>query len=246
MLPYRTALSLASGAYINPEGFRDARYRQALRNEPVTLSGSNVTVGPYRTPEYLRLVDGGVADNSGLTALRRTLLGSARPADIGRLTQQGNVRQVIVIIVNAGGDSKSDLDTSPKYTTLVNTASGSIDTLIGSASTNAAMVFQDFITQIAAERDKSHGTFRIYPITIDFDQMPITTPWERDVQRYVKSIATSWTLKPGDVAWLDYAAGTLLWRHPCFNDLVTDMRLKGKPEANRSPDTLCPIAQPPK
>ena len=68
-LPYRTPLQVAGGAYANLETYRTARYRQSLRNEIVLELGSGDEVPPYRTPVYLRLVDGGVADNSGLTAL---------------------------------------------------------------------------------------------------------------------------------------------------------------------------------
>jgi NTE family protein len=41
------------------------RYRQSLRNEVVVEQGTGDKVPPYRKPVYLRLVDGGVADNSG-------------------------------------------------------------------------------------------------------------------------------------------------------------------------------------
>ena len=88
-LPYRTPLQVAGGAYANLETYRTARYRQSLRNETVREMGSGDEVPPYRTPVYLRLVDGGVADNSGLTALRRALLAVGAPADIGRLAALG-------------------------------------------------------------------------------------------------------------------------------------------------------------
>src|SRR5262249_22934336 len=87
--------------------------------------------------------------------------------------------------------------------------------------------------------------FSIYPITIDFDQLPNTTAAQRDEQQRVKSIATSWTLKPGDVARVDRVAGELLWRHPCFQALVADIGLQGTPEAAPVPGTRCPTALPP-
>ena len=66
-LPYLATLQSAGGPYANLESYRTARYRQSLRNEVVVEQGSGDKVPPYRTPIYLRLVDGGVADNSGLT-----------------------------------------------------------------------------------------------------------------------------------------------------------------------------------
>ena len=55
----------------------------------------------------------------------------------------------------------------------------------------------------------------------------------------VKSIGTSWTLRPGDVALLDEVAGELLWRHPCFRALVSDIGLQGQPLAPAVQGTLC-------
>ena len=70
------------------------------------------------------------------------------------------------------------------------------------------------------------------------------TAAERQEQQRVKSIATSWTLQPGDVALLDHVAGELLWRHPCFRALVADIGLQGNPEADAVPNTRCPVEPP--
>lgn len=251
-LPYRTALQSPGGPYANLEAFRVARYRQSLRNEPVTPTGSTDPVPPYRTPVYLRLVDGGVADNSGLTGLRRALLGVGAPADLGRLVAQGRVRQVVVIVVNARSDIRNDLDTSSKYTDILTIANGISGTLVDSASANSAALFQDFVKLLADERDslikdgQVGANFGIYPISIDFDQLPAVTQAQRDEQQAVKSIGTSWTLPAGSVALLDRVAGELLWRHPCFNALVTDIDLRGKREAEPVPNTRCPVKPPPR
>jgi NTE family protein len=249
-LPYRTPLQLAGGPYVNLETFRTARYRQSLRNETVRVQGSIEDVPPYRTPVYLRLVDGGVADNSGLTALRHALLDVGAPADLGRLTAQGRLRHLVVIAVNARSDPKSPLDTSPEYTTIVTMAEGISGSLVDSASSNSAAVFQDFIKLLLQDRDslvrqgQTQANFAVYPISIDFDQLPNATDAERQEQRRVKAIATSWTLQPGDVALLDHVAGELLWRHPCFRLLVQDIGLRGQPEADAVPGTRCPVEPP--
>ena len=249
-LPYRVPLQLAGGPYANLEIYRMARYRQSLRNETVRQQGSNDEIPPYRTPVYLRLVDGGVADNSGLTALRRALLDAGAPADLGRLTAQGRLRHLVVIAVNARTDPKSDLDTSPQYTTILDMANGISGALINSASSYSAAVFQDFITLLTSDRDslvrqgQTQANFAVYPISIDFDQLPNATPAERDEQQRAKSIATSWTLQPGDVALLNHVAGELLWRHPCFRLLVKDIGLQGHPEADPVPGVRCPVEPP--
>jgi NTE family protein len=250
-LAYRVPLQLAGGAYDNLETYRSARYRQSLRNESVREQGSDDSVSPYRTPVYLRLVDGGVADNSGLTALRRALLAVGGPADVGRLAAQGKLRHLVVIAVNARSDPKNKLDTSTEYTTILSMASGISGTLVDSASSNSAAVFQDFIKLLTDDRDRLvdegqiQADFAAYPISIDFDQLPNATAAQRQEQERVKSIATSWTLQPGEVALLDHVAGELLWRHPCFRALVADIGLQGHPEADPVPNTRCPV-QPPR
>ncbi|HEY7576202.1 MAG TPA: hypothetical protein VH855_01290, partial [Acetobacteraceae bacterium] len=199
---------------------------------------------------YLRLVDGGVADNSGLTALRRALLNAGAPADLGRLTASGKLRQLVVISVNARSEPRSKLDRSTEYTTLPTMASSISGTLVDSASAYSAAVFQDFIKLLVNNRDalvkggQTQANFAVYPVSIDFDQLPDATAAERQRQQRVKSIATSWTLQPGDVALLDQVAGELLWRHPCFRLLMHDMGLQGQPEAEPIPGLRCPVEPP--
>jgi NTE family protein len=248
-LPYRLPLQVPGGAYANLETYRVARYRQSLRNETVREQGADADVPPYRTPVYVRLVDGGVADNSGLIALRRALSTIGGPANISRLAAQGKLRHLVIIVVNARSDPPNVLDTSPQYTTISTMAQAISGTLVDSASSSSALAFDNFIELLTADRDRlvaegqSQGNFAVYPISIDFDQLPNATEAERQEQQRVKSIATSWTLKPGDVALLDRRAGKLLWRHPCFRALVADIGLRGVPEADPVPNTRCAVNQ---
>ena len=249
-LPYRLPLQVPGGAYANLEAYRIARYRQSLRNETVREQGADADVPPYRTPVYVRLVDGGVADNSGLIALRRALATVGGPANISRLATQGKLRHLVVIVVNARSDPPNELDTSPKYTTVSTMAMAISGALVDSASSSSALAFDNFIDLLTNDRDRllaegqSQANFAVYPISIDFDQLPNATEAERREQQQVKSIATSWTLKPGDVALLDRVAGKLLWRHPCFRALVADIGLQGMPEAAPVPNTRCAVHNP--
>src|SRR5439155_21500212 len=117
---------------------------------------------------------------------------------------------------------------------------------------NSALVFQNFIKSLTGDGDRlvaagnAQANFAVYPISIDFDQLPNATAAQRQEQQQVKSIATSWTLQPGAVALLDKVAGELLWRHPCFRALVADVGLQGTPEAAPVPNTRCPVQNPSK
>ena len=249
-LAWRLPLEVPGGAYANLETYRIDRYRQSLRNERVHEQGADGDIESYRWPLYLRLVDGGVADNSGLTAMRHALLMPDAAANIGRMVAQGRLRRIVVIAVNARSDPPNKLDHSTQYTNAIDIAEGISGALVDSASANSALVFQNFIKLLTDDRDRLvaegqvEANFAVYPISIDFDQLPNATAAQRDEQRKVKSIATSWTLQPGDVALLDKVAGVLLWRHPCFRALVTDIGLQGNPEAPPVPDTRCPVKPP--
>ena len=247
---WRLPLQIPGGAYANLETYRIDRYRQSLRNENVREQGADSAIEPYRRPLYLRLVDGGVADNSGLTALRHALLMPDAPANIGELVARGGLRRIVVIAVNARSDPPNKLDHSTEYTNVIDIAEGISGALVDSASANSALVFQNFIKLLTDDRDRlvaeghADANFSVYPISIDFDQLPNATAAQREEQQKVKSIATSWTLQPGDVALLDKVAGELLWRHPCFRALVADIALQGREEAAPVPATRCPVEPP--
>jgi hypothetical protein len=189
--------------------------------------------------------------NSGLTALRRALLMPRAPADLSRMVAEGKLRRLVVIAVNARTEPRSPLDESRAYTSAVTVAEAISGTLVDSASAGSAIVFQNFITTLTEDRDRlvaagePGADFAVYPISIDFDQLPNATEAQRQEEQQVKSIATSWTLQPGDAALLDRVAGELLWRHPCFRALVADIGLRGHPEADPVPNISCPVEPPP-
>ncbi len=235
---WATALATPSGRYANLDDFRLARYRESLRAAPDS----------FRQPHYVRLVDGGVVDNLGLTAVRRALQTQGSPAALSPLVTQGRLRHLVVISVNARSDPPDPLDKSPEYTNELTMATAVSGVLVDSASAGSADTFQGFITNLAQDRATllregfKKADFEIYPISIDFDQLPDATDAERAELNKVKSIATSWTLAPGDVPLLDKVAGELLWRHPCFRKLLHDIQGQGQEEAPPVPDAICPVA----
>ncbi len=166
--------------------------------------------------------------------------------DIGRMVAQGKLRRIVVIAINARSDPPNKLDQSTAYTTVLTMAEAISGVLVDSASSNSALGFQSFVKSLTDDRDRliaagqAQANFAVYPISIDFDQLPNATDGQRQEQQRVKSIATSWTLRPGDVALLDKVAGELLWRHP----LVADIGLQGNPETPPVPTTRCPVEPP--
>jgi NTE family protein len=237
---WRTQLKDPRGPYGNLESFRLARYRDSLRGGRYFNSGMN-DPRPFRRPQYVRLVDGGVVDNLGLTAIRRALSTTGSPADLTPIIAQRRLKQLVVIVVNARSDAVSPLNTSPEYITIPTFASSVAGTLVDSASAGSASTFRGFILNLLSDRQRllkdriAGAEFEVYPIDIDFDQLPNSTTQEQTRLDAVKSIGTSWTLNPPDVPLLDSVAGELLWRHPCFIKLVADLQAQATPDPNAHP-----------
>lgn len=242
---WRNELTAPGGRYANLEEFRLARYRDSLRGARYNDLMPNAP--SFRQPRYVRLVDGGVIDNLGLTAVRRALSTSGSPVDMTPLIQERKLSRLVVIVVNARSDAPSPLDASPEYTTIPKIALSVAGALVDSAAAGAASTFRGFVRNLVADRAtllEQHvlgAEFDIYPIDIDFDQLPDSTVEERDKLNKVKSIKTSWTLAPGDVPLIDQVAGELLWRHPCFRKLVTALGVETTPEAPAVPNLMCPV-----
>jgi NTE family protein len=241
--PWRNQLTDPAGRYIDLEQFRIARYRDSLRAGNYSDSKMDDPES-FRRPLYVRLVDGGVVDNLGLTAVRRELLTEGSPANLQVLAGAGRLKHLVIIVVNARSDPTSPLDGSNEYIRIPTYAMTVAGSLVDAASSGAASSFVGFMRNLVADRAvllsqpepvNRAGEFEIYPIDIDFDQLPDSSEQESARRNAVKSIATSWTLEAGDVPLLDSVAGQLLWSHPCFIKLVADLRAQGTPDPNADP-----------
>jgi NTE family protein len=245
---WRAQLTEPAARYINLESFRVARYRDSLRAG--RYSNSMGDPEPFRSPRYVRLVDGGVIDNLGLTAVRREFFTGNSPAFLPQLVTDRKLRHLVIIVVNARSDPLSPLDASNEYVRIPSFALAVGGALVDSASSGSASTFRGFVLNLLADRavllkeGNPGAEFEIYPIDIDFDQLPDSTPAERTRLNTVKSIGTSWTLDPGDVPLVDSVGGELLWRHPCFIKLVADLGAQGTPDPNARPNEGLPCPWP--
>jgi NTE family protein len=238
---WRNQLRSAGGRYVNLESYRVARYRDSLRGARYSDSKMG-DPDSFRRPEYVRLVDGGVVDNLGLTAVRREFFTERSPAFLPQLVTDGKLKQLVIIAVNARSDPVSSLDGSNRRIRIPAFGSAVAGSLVDAASAGAASAFRGFMYNLIADRTVllNEGVpgaeFEIYPIDIDFDQLPDATQEQRERQNRVKQIGTSWTLEPSDVPLVDSVAGELLWRHPCFIKLVSDLRnVQSTPDPNARP-----------
>src|ERR1700757_3561212 len=85
--------------YLNLAEYKDARYSNDLRHGP----------NPHRPIDYLYFLDGGLADNLGTRSLRSALIASYDDAQVLRAINDGKIRELVVIVVNARSDPPNKL-----------------------------------------------------------------------------------------------------------------------------------------
>src|SRR5271166_4547168 len=95
--------------YLNLAEYRDARYSNDLRHGP----------DPLRQIDYLYFLDGGLADNLGTQSLRSALIATYDDAQVLRSINEGKIRRLVVIVVNARSDPPNKLYQQPPQPGLV-------------------------------------------------------------------------------------------------------------------------------
>jgi len=98
-------LTLPLPRYTNLEGYKRARYANALRN------GEDA----YRDEHHLHLLDGGLVDNQGVQSLTKVLVSPHSPARILEAINSGRVRRIAVIAVNAMADKDNGVGGTQRF-----------------------------------------------------------------------------------------------------------------------------------
>ena len=214
--------------YINLPVYRDARYMNDLHRRYDKFL--------FRDIQYLYLVDGGVADNSGGHSLLSTVQSPADPAGILKLLNQRKVKRLAVIMVNAQSDpvpSEYQSPSRPGILSMFDTVTG---VPINSATAGSIGQVNDVLTQIQ-QFASQHGT-QVFNVLVDFDQFRI--PEQAKLRDQAKAIPTSWTLSARDRDVLEESAATLLHQHPCYQSLLIQLGVDAPYIDKNFAQTGCP------
>lgn len=207
--------------YLNVEEFKRARYVNDLRR------GSN----RYRDIQYLYLVDGGLADNLGLGSLKQAIISAHNGESLLRHINDGDVRRLVVIVVNSRSDANSALYQSsdrPGVFSMI----GSVTTIpIDSTTANVNGQMDNLLAEIRAASATAPKTAKfkgleVYGIQIDFDQLRANKTEQRLLRDQAKAIPTSWTMSEHDLGIIKQVGPLLLHQHPCFQKLLMDLDIK--------------------
>jgi NTE family protein len=204
--------------YLNLAEYKDARYSNDLRHGP----------NPYRRIDYLHFLDGGLADNLGTQSLRSALIASYDDAQILRAINEGKIRRLVVIVVNARSDPPNKLYQQPQQPGLVGQIQAVTSVPIDANTANSQIALSALLTEFAqaaagAGSQAKFGGMRIYGITVDYDQIPADTPAHVALRDEAKDVPTSWTLTGPQLQVTEEAGRFLLRRHPCYRALLADL-----------------------
>ncbi|MGH7065418.1 MAG: patatin-like phospholipase family protein [Stellaceae bacterium] len=221
--------------YLNLPQFRDARYTNDLRHGP----------GAFRDIDYLYFLDGGLADNLGIQSLRTALIAPYDDAGILRAINEGRIRRLVVIVVNARADPPNKLYQQPQQPGLIDQIKAVTSVPIDANTANSQTALSALLgelAQAAATGAARFGGMQVYGITIDYDQIPADTPAHRALRAEAKAVPTLWTLTPAQLQTTEEAGRFLLRRHPCWRALLADLGTAEPPIAGEEPppNMACP------
>ncbi|HEY1431717.1 MAG TPA: patatin-like phospholipase family protein [Stellaceae bacterium] len=212
--------------YLNLAEYRDARYSNDLRHGP----------DPFRQIDYLYFLDGGLADNLGTQSLRSALIASYDDAQVLRAINEGKIRRLVVIVVNARSDPPNKLYQQPQQPGLVSQIQTVTSVPIEANTANSQVALSALLTEFAqaaagAANQAKFGGMQVYGVTVDYDQVPADTPAHRALRDEAKDAPTSWTLTGRQLQVTEEAGRFLLRRHPCYRALLADLRAAQPPMA---------------
>jgi len=220
--------------YLNIDDYRSARYAYDLRGGKDS----------HDTPQYLYMLDGGLADNLGVHGLIEAISSPyaapiivSSPSDGSRSSilqaiNNGTIKKIVVIVVNSRATAPSAIAQSPDVPCIAQMIGSVASTPIDSTS-NAMAAQMDTLLQnltaasSATSNNPAFAGLKVYGVLVDFDLLRISDPAQFKLQSEVNQIPTSWTITSDNLDAINQSAILLLHQHPCFQRLLMDMQITG-------------------
>lgn len=207
--PTWVAAAADSNWYDAPERVRRGRVARAY--------ALGADVPPPEGRRYLHLLDGGIADNLGLAEPIRLLSSQDISPSFFNQIGRGTIRRIVVVMVNARSATVSALNTEPNTPGIVDMFGATINASIDNATFGTA----ERLELLLRERFEAAAARMPPPLAANFRAVQtLFVPVEFEAiddescRRRFQSIATSWTLPPGQVDALLLAGQALLRAAP--------------------------------
>lgn len=190
---------------------------------------------------YVHLLDGGIADNIGVSEPYRMLTGDDYDPRFKLDIGAGRIKRVVFVMVNARSAAPSSLDRQQATPGMIDMLLASINSSIDRATFSTAERLRTLLAEkfrLAAEEARQAGQPQIAAnfataagntqlIEIDFDAIK-----DDDCRRRFHAIPTSWALSDAEIDAVKAAGEALLVGHPSFAEAVASVggRLAGQPK----------------
>jgi len=205
-----------------------ARFRRG------TVSATYLNENPSLPKSYIQLIDGGVADNVGLTRPIQMLTSAqAMPSFLNRLNT-GRMKRLLLVVVNARSQAVTAFDASPRPPAITDTLFATIGTPIDGVTFQLIDSLDALLAALAEDRTLTARAV----VPIDFDYL-IDAKCRQDFH----DIATSWTLPSPQVDALIALGETMVLQSPALQQFVA--RLGGTvPPPTHSLTEICGMLRP--
>ena len=133
--------------------------------------------------------------------MRTALIAPYDDAQVLRAINDGKIRKLVVVVVNARGDPPNKLYQQPQQPGLVGQIQAVTSVPLDSNTANSETALSALLSELAqasagAAGRAKFGGMRIYGITVDYDQIPADTPAHIALRDAAKDVPTSWSLTP--------------------------------------------------
>ena len=174
--------------------------------------------------KYVQLLDGGIADNLGLTLPYRLLTSPNESPSFLNQLNTGRVNKVLLIVVNARGESANDFGSSP-------TPPSAKDMLLTSIGTPIDGTSFQMLGQLDQLINKRFNPKSV--VVVDFDFIA-----DAACRARFHNMATNWTLPPDQVNDLIALGKAMVLQSPSYETMVA--ALGGTvPPPQRTVEQIC-------
>jgi NTE family protein len=227
----------------------DARVNARRYSEAETLLAYVEAPGK----QFVHLVDGGISDNIGLRGPIRALTSNDSSWSLVNKKNNGAIKKVVVITVNAKPQATVDWDRREVPPRLLTPLVAAAETPIDHYSFETVELLKQDVSRIQEEKNYVDACTKLlkrkcpdatvpgqpqypdyYTIEVNFDAVA-----DEAQRRFFQGLATSFQLPPAAIDCLSAAGGALLAQSPDFAKLLDDLdagaRAAGVPPPPRPP-----------
>jgi NTE family protein len=196
-------------AYTTPGWVENALGDAQIAGDRYRLARDLLTYRDLGNRPYVHLLDGGLADNIGLRPILRSLTSTSGDWSALRMINNGQVKEVVVIVVNAKTNTRSNVDLDARAPGVKRVLQTVVSTPLGNYSQESVQrlreVSDDFLREFMAAPAGGLPAVEFHAIEVSFDAL--SDPEER---RYFETLPTSFSLPADVVDRLTEVAGRLL------------------------------------